>query len=384
MGRPFRRKGRKGWTVAFWENGRKVFRSKPTYAEAEAENAKAVQRALDGVIGDDPAFEPYARACYKHLAASGELSAGTLDLYRKRLDRHVVPYFKAFTLRELDRRHVKEFIGTRLELGLTRKTVRGILGVLRAVLEEGVRDGLLAKNVAASGGLGLGTSRAERAAARDKIKALDREQLDRFMAAAAAWPRWALAFRLQVLTGLRPGELLGAQWGDLDFPASTLYVARQVTAHGVGPTKTGTAAPVDVPPGVLEALRSHDAHTKAVALAAGRERAAWIFAGPRDRGHLTHAALLRAFRVITKKAGLPQHFTPHCMRHTFATQHLIRGAEIYYVQRQLRHASIKMTVDRYGSWLPAGNQARAAQLEADLGLSPRSHYQPSVDAVESR
>jgi integrase len=71
--------------------------------------------------------------------------------------------------------------------------------------------------------------------------------------------------------------------------------------------------------------------------------------------------------AILEAARLPEHFTPHSLRHTFATLHLISGESIYYVQRQLGHASISMTVDTYGSWLPAGDPAAADRFAARLG-----------------
>jgi integrase len=62
-------------------------------------------------------------------------------------------------------------------------------------------------------------------------------------------------------------------------------------------------------------------------------------------------------REILKKASLPSHFTPHCLRHTYASLMLQQGESIVYVQRQLGHASIQLTVDTYGKWLPMGNKA---------------------------
>ena len=53
----------------------------------------------------------------------------------------------------------------------------------------------------------------------------------------------------------------------------------------------------------------------------------------------------------------PGHFSPHCLRHTFASLLLQQGESAAYVQRQLGHASIKLTVDTYGKWLPMGNKA---------------------------
>ncbi len=56
--------------------------------------------------------------------------------------------------------------------------------------------------------------------------------------------------------------------------------------------------------------------------------------------------------------------TPHCFRHTFASLLLQRGeSPAYDVQRQLGHASIQLTVDTYGRWLPMGNKAAVDRLD---------------------
>jgi integrase len=62
------------------------------------------------------------------------------------------------------------------------------------------------------------------------------------------------------------------------------------------------------------------------------------------------------------------HFSAHSFRHTFASQLLEMGESPAYVQRQLGHSSIKMTVDTYGKWLPAGNKNAVDRLDEGLPL----------------
>ena len=71
----------------------------------------------------------------------------------------------------------------------------------------------------------------------------------------------------------------------------------------------------------------------------------------------------RAFAKVLKSAELPPHFTPHCLRHTYASLLLQNGESPVYVQRQLGHASIQLTVDTYGKWLPMGNKAAVDRLD---------------------
>jgi hypothetical protein len=62
-------------------------------------------------------------------------------------------------------------------------------------------------------------------------------------------------------------------------------------------------------------------------------------------------------------AGLPLHMTPHCLRRALASLLLQQGESPAYVQRQLGHADIQLTVDTYGKWLPMGNKAAVDRLD---------------------
>ena len=75
----------------------------------------------------------------------------------------------------------------------------------------------------------------------------------------------------------------------------------------------------------------------------------------------------KIFGQILKRAGLAPHFTPHCLQHTFASLLLQQGKSPAYVQRQLGHASIQLTVDTYGKWLPLGNKAAVDRLAEAAG-----------------
>ncbi len=73
------------------------------------------------------------------------------------------------------------------------------------------------------------------------------------------------------------------------------------------------------------------------------------------------ANLRRAFAAVLKAAPLPAHFTPHGLRHTYASPALVAGLDVYYVSRMLGHADIGLTVATYGSWL---NPSRPGALDA--------------------
>jgi Phage integrase family len=84
---------------------------------------------------------------------------------------------------------------------------------------------------------------------------------------------------------------------------------------------------------------------------------------------MDHSNVGKAFKRVLKAAALPLHHSPHSLRHTFASLLLQQGEAIQYVQRMLGHASITLTVDTYGKWLPMGNKAAVDRLERDT-VSP--------------
>jgi len=70
----------------------------------------------------------------------------------------------------------------------------------------------------------------------------------------------------------------------------------------------------------------------------------------------------RDMKRVLKLAKLPAHFSPHFLRHTFATLHLIDGSDPLWVTQQLGHRSVAFTGMVYGHWLRKRDQRAAARL----------------------
>ena len=61
-------------------------------------------------------------------------------------------------------------------------------------------------------------------------------------------------------------------------------------------------------------------------------------------GHMTSRALEKAFKRIAAKAGLPEYYSIHSLRHTYACQlYKASGYNLRLVQKQLGHSNSKTT-----------------------------------------
>ena len=61
-------------------------------------------------------------------------------------------------------------------------------------------------------------------------------------------------------------------------------------------------------------------------------------------GHMTSRALEKAFKRVAAKANLPEHYSIHCLRHTYACQlYKASGYNLRLVQKQLGHSSSRTT-----------------------------------------
>jgi site-specific recombinase XerD len=61
-------------------------------------------------------------------------------------------------------------------------------------------------------------------------------------------------------------------------------------------------------------------------------------------GHMTSRALEKAFKRVAVRAGLPEHYSIHCLRHTYACQlYKASGYNLRLVQKQLGHSDSRTT-----------------------------------------
>lgn len=141
--------------------------------------------------------------------------------------------------------------------------------------------------------------------------------------------------------GLRASEVLGIQWGDVDYDAKTIRLPL---------TKSGEKQFALMNSIVVEMLRSRmPVHPK---------RNAYVFPEIKGEGVGRQFGISDTFKRTVNKLGFNDNVDDkkervvfHTLRHTFASWLVMSGVPLYTVQRLMRHKSISQT-ERYAHLSP--------------------------------
>jgi integrase len=294
-----------------------------------------VADVIDGYLTSKHALKPSTAAGYKVSLAPVRQHLGDTPVQK------------------LTRRDLDELIGLLrdgklpTESGTARKpwkarTVNQMLTVFSAALDALVKEGVLARNVAAL----IDKLPDERA----ETSTWSAEEVERFLLESRNDPylhAWYLA-----LSGLRRGEICGLQWKHIDLDAATLTVARsrvtygKTTSEGV-PKSKRSARTLPIPEDLAKQLRAARKRQAADRLLLGE---AWTDSGyvvvDRAGQPLSPGALSSRWVHAVERAKVPA-IRLHDARHTCATLMHLRGVPIAVIAAWLGHASAAFTLSRY-------------------------------------
>lgn len=285
----------------------------------------------------------------------------TYERYEQIVRTHLKPNLGNVKLSKLTPTHVRGLYKSKLDSGLSMRSVEYIHTTLHKALKQAVLDSLIPRNVTEA-------VKAPKAASKE-TKVLNAKQVKAFLEAARDERLEALMV-LGITTGMRVSELLGLKWGDINFDSGKLSVRRSLTYANTGPVYSDTKRKssrrsIKLTQTALSALRSHRKRMNEERLRVGLDWQDNDLVFPGDKGQpLRPWTLNRAFKRVMKTAELPSDVTFHAAtRHTCATLLLSKGVHGKLVQELLGHATISITLDTYSHVLPGMDDGLADTIE---------------------
>jgi integrase len=275
------------------------------------------------------------------------LKASTHAHYESTLRRYILPLLGTRQVALIKRGDCRQLVATCRMKGLKVVTVRGIARTLSTILTQAVEDELLPANPALR--MGRYLRNADEPA--PDIRPFTRDEVATMLAVARTkFPEWYPWLLCGLRTGMRAGELLGLQWGDVNWRSGYVHVQRNIVRGLLTTPKNHQSRRVDLSHQLRVALRLWRRQQRREWFKMGRPFPAWMFASVTGTA-LDESNVRKAFNRILDAAEL-DHRGPHQMRHTFASLLLQEGAPITYVSRQLGHKDSAITLKVYAHWLP--------------------------------
>lgn len=273
--------------------------------------------------------------------------ANYLTIYRH----HLQPHFGEQKISGITREKVRSFVAALSHKDLTRGYIKTIFIPLTACLNRAVEDRILTYNPALRA---VPKSRQDR---HRKINPFTPEQLSHLLSVTEREkPDLYDLLLLLSRTGLRIGEAVALQWGDLSLDRNYLIVRRTFYKGRIGPPKGGAVRRVDMSQVLSNRLLER--------FQPGYAPIHLVFPGQRGKVYNPNS-VRRSWCQLVSLAQLDHHMLKD-LRHTYASLLIAAGVPLPYIQSQLGHSSIKITVDTYGHLVPGGHQHQLDQIERTL------------------
>ena len=331
------------------ETGKRIIKNVlgKTQAECKAKLKKAIEEshALDVGRADEYTVAAWLRTWFD-LYAKPHIRPSTMNYYHRNIEQHIIPAIGDIPLNKLTTRDLQKLyndlqnngrlrkVQKKEKPGLSNSTVRGIHMMLHNALDRAVKEKLILSNPTEN----CIIPKIEK----QEMKILHPDHISSYLNAAER--RNALPmFYLELVSGLRKGELVALQWSDLDAKNKTISVSKQYIKNPNGeltlsrPKTETSVRKISIPQEAVDLLMAeHGKHPESP----------YMFPSPVTGEMYYPDSVVNLHKKILKDAGLP-HIRFHDLRHTFATLALQNGVDVKTVSSMLGHYDAGFTLRTY-------------------------------------
>ena len=330
------------------ETGKRIIKNVlgKTQAVCKAKLKKAIEesQSLDVGRADEYTVAAWLRTWFE-LYAKPHIRPSTMNYYRN-IEQHIIPAIGDIPLNKLTTRDLQKLyndlqsngrlrkVQKKEKPGLSNSTVRGIHMMLHNALDRAVKEKLILTNPTEN----CIIPKIEK----QEMKILHPDHIRAYLDAAER--RGVLPmFYLELVTGLRKGEITALLWSDLDAKNKTISVSKQYIKNPNGeltlsrPKTETSVRKVSIPQEAVDLLMvEHGKHPENP----------YMFPSPATGEMYYPDSVVNLHKKILKDAGLP-HIRFHDLRHTFATLALQNGVDVKTVSSMLGHYDAGFTLRTY-------------------------------------
>lgn len=302
------------------------------------------------------------------------LAIATAYHYDHMLNGRILPEFGKTYVQDLSPQDIKRFY-QKLEKtpALTKRSKTGNLSgntilhyhrCLHAMLTYAVRSGYISINP----GDAVEPPRNDR----QETAFYELEDCGKLLEALDSLPdtQWKLFFYMSIYTGMRPGELIGLNWQDINgnvltVRAGAVYINGKGTVRTDRPKTQKSIRMIDLPPTVMKILQQHRREQAEYRLGFGAD---WpepdaVFTGATGY-RLNISSPTQKFQKIVKENDL-RPITLYGLRHTAATIMIAQGLNARDVAARLGHSQTSTTLNIYAhAFMDANTRATEAIANA--------------------
>ena len=302
--------------------------------DSEQEYADNLARALTGSAEPRLAerkhnFRAYAQKWFE-VFSKPNVAAVTAITYERQLKNHIYPVLGKIDVEDILPADVQRVFN---EMDGAKETKIKVKNVLNMVLEQALEDDLIRRNPLHSRSIRI-TGRASEATEPYTIEQM-RFLVGRICSVEREDDRAFLA--LHALHPLRPEEVLGLQWRDVDFRRGIIRVERAATHPGrnqplVKETKTEASR------------RAIDLVAQAIPYFRRGAPEDFVVGGPKP---LTYTQVRRMWQRIQRDTGFEESVTPRRFRTTVLTDLYDQTKDVKQSQAAAGHTTAAMTLKHY-------------------------------------
>lgn len=291
----------------------------------------------------------------------------TFDLYDTYYNIYIKNILGKKIIQDLKPIHIQKLYNDMAKRGLKENTIKKVNTIICSMLQQAVKNEMIFKNPCVSVDIPK-TEKTEK----QILSAEQQDEFLQFIRSSNRWKKYHTLFTVALGTGMRIGELLALNWSDIDYNEKTIEINKTLQylynkekkkyEYVMQTPKTKTSKRI-IP--LLDSLafllKKHRKEQQELRMSLGDK---WQplnkegfgnlvftteFGRPFDRNSINRAisSIVTEMNKKREKGNEFPNFSPHCLRHTFATRCFENGIPPKVVQEYLGHTTIQMTMDLY-------------------------------------